>query len=210
MNDQEPGLGWHVIAFLDALCQSQKLRQITSVPRTHEEIAAAAPLIRDTALYVITLRDFFRECFERFVQSTGVLDDLSLELQTAIECSKRSIVFQGFSDSFVFSMPLREQFPAIALSGTLVATSGAMCWSLSQRKPLRGGIDAGLGVNIAPSEIYGPVLDSAYRLECSVAKYPRVLIGDELWKYLTLAAQDDGETHIHRKIEQRHARHCMS
>ncbi|MBI4910751.1 MAG: hypothetical protein HY820_44465 [Acidobacteria bacterium] len=210
MNEQEPGVGWYVVAFLDVLGQSQKLSQITSVPRTSDEIAAAAPLIRDTALYVIELRKFFRSCFEKFVARTGVLDDIRQELQTAVESSTRSIRFQGFSDSFVFSLPLRERFPAIAISGTLAAASGAMCWSLSQKKPLRGGIDAGIGVNIAQGEIYGPVLNSAYRLECSAAKYPRILIGDELWKYLSLAAQDEAEADIYRKIEQRHAQHCMT
>jgi len=35
-----------------------------------------------------------------------------------------------------------------------------------------------------PGEIYGTALERAYVLESEVAKYPRIVIGDELWKYL--------------------------
>ena len=35
-----------------------------------------------------------------------------------------------------------------------------------------------------PGEIYGTALERAYVLESEVTKYPRIVIGDELWKYL--------------------------
>jgi hypothetical protein len=47
--------------------------------------------------------------------------------------------------------------------------------------------DVGLATEIGAGEIYGTALERAYLLENGVAKYPRIVIGDELWKYLTFA-----------------------
>ena len=52
------------------------------------------------------------------------------------------------------------------------------------KKPIRGGIDVGLGINITADEIYGPALERPYRLESRVAAFPRVVVGDDLWNYL--------------------------
>ena len=41
----------------------------------------------------------------------------------------------------------------------------------------------GLATDIGPQEIYGAALGSAYRLESEEAGYPRIVIGDELWRY---------------------------
>jgi hypothetical protein len=62
-----------------------------------------------------------------------------------------------------------------------------MLTSLASKHPLRGGIDVGLATEIGPDEIYGTALERAYLLECKEAKYPRILIGDELWRYLNVA-----------------------
>jgi hypothetical protein len=62
-----------------------------------------------------------------------------------------------------------------------------MLTALASKHPLRGGIDVGLATEIGPGEIYGTALERAYLLECRVAKYPRLVIGDELWKYLNAA-----------------------
>ena len=50
--------------------------------------------------------------------------------------------------------------------------------------PARGGLDVGLGVEIAPGEVYGAALERAYQLESEVAQHPRLVIGKELVAYL--------------------------
>ncbi len=45
----------------------------------------------------------------------------------------------------------------------------------------------GLATEIGPGEIYGTALERAYLLESRVAKYPRLVMGDELWRYLNAA-----------------------
>jgi hypothetical protein len=70
-----------------------------------------------------------------------------------------------------------------------------MLTSLASKHPLRGGIDVGLATEIGPAEIYGTALERAYLLESRVAKYPRLVIGDELWRYLNAAlAQFESQT----------------
>ena len=55
---------------------------------------------------------------------------------------------------------------------------------LSVGIPIRGGIDLGIGVEFITGEIYGPVLQSAYHLENMVAKYPRIVVGKNLNKFI--------------------------
>ena len=62
-----------------------------------------------------------------------------------------------------------------------------MLTSLASKHALRGGVDVGLATEIAAGEIYGTALERAYLLECQSAQYPRILVGDELWKYLSAA-----------------------
>jgi hypothetical protein len=48
----------------------------------------------------------------------------------------------------------------------------------------RAGLDVGIGMEIFPNEVYGPVLLSAYQLESAVAEWPRVVLGRGLLDYL--------------------------
>jgi len=51
---------------------------------------------------------------------------------------------------------------------------------------LRGGIDVGLATEIGPGEIYGTALERAYVLKSKEAEYQRIVIGDELCRYLNV------------------------
>src|SRR5207247_7066663 len=53
----------------------------------------------------------------------------------------------------------------------------------------RAELDVGIGMEIFPNEVYGPVLVSAYTLESTVAEYPRLVIGRGLFDYLTFLEQ---------------------
>ena len=49
--------------------------------------------------------------------------------------------------------------------------------SSAHELPWRGGIDVGIGTQIFPHEVYGPVLLSACKLESTVAEWPRLVVG---------------------------------
>jgi hypothetical protein len=104
--------------------------------------------------------------------------------------------FRGFSDSFVVSVPLKrdddnsdERTLARCMSA-LSAASIVMLTSLASKHALRGGIDVGAATEITTGEIYGAASERVYLLESRQADYPRVLIGDELWNYLSLGIKE--------------------
>ena len=48
-------------------------------------------------------------------------------------------------------------------------------------------------MNIEDNEIYGPALARAYGLESKVAQYPRIVIGEELTRYLQAVATQQAQ-----------------
>lgn len=64
--------------------------------------------------------------------------------------------------------------------------------ALSSAVPLRGGFDIQIGMDLYPNEVYGPALESAYRLECDVAEYPRIVVGDNVLQYLSAITTYEG------------------
>jgi hypothetical protein len=97
--------------------------------------------------------------------------------------------FVGFSDSFVASVALRndcgELLPIVTAFSAMSAAAVVILMSLASKHPLRGGIDVGLATETGPQEIYGTALERAYLLESQEAGYPRIVIGDELWRYFS-------------------------
>jgi hypothetical protein len=175
-------LGYHLVAFLDVLGQREKFKAL-HLPATPEQAAAVAEVLRQTAGFVLELRKGFEEHFTIF-EST--LTNLKRHTSEPVRPK-----FVGFSDSFVTSVPLRSDsndlVPIISVFSSLSAAATVMLTSLASKHPLRGGIDVGLATEIGPGEIYGTALERAYLLECKEAKYPRIVIGDELTGYLNAA-----------------------
>jgi hypothetical protein len=175
-------LGHHLVAFLDVLGQRERLKQLRH-PRTPEEHAEVGEVLRQTAGFVLDLRRIFGEQFKAFEAGS-----LSMQRHTTEPLRPR---FVGFSDSFVTSVPLRNDggdlVGLVTVYSALSASAVVMLTSLASRHPLRGGIDVGLAVEMGPEEIYGWALASAYTLESKEAKYPRVVIGNELWRYFNAA-----------------------
>jgi|SRR5579859_3273020 len=181
MEEENYTLGWHLVAFLDVLGQREKFRQLR-LPKTPEEYLTVQEVLRGTVGFVSSLREMFRKQFEVF--EAGILGSRPQPEKTLRPD------FLGFSDSFVASVALRDHdkhlTSIVRIFSTLSAASVVMLTSLASKHALRGGIDVGLATELSPGEIYGSALERAYLLECRLADYPRVLIGDELWNYLSV------------------------
>jgi hypothetical protein len=175
-------LGHHLVGFLDVLGQREKFRQL-EIPKTPEDHARVGQVLRETAGFVSDLRGTFQSNFKAFESgiSIGPLGKLG-SVQPR---------FVGFSDSFVASVALRNDrgdlIPIVSVFAALSAAATVMLTSLASKHALRGGMDVGLATEIGAGEIYGTALERAYLLECRSAQYPRIVIGDELWKYLSTA-----------------------
>src|SRR6266849_852063 len=174
-------LGHHLVAFLDVLGQRDKFRGLRLPTNTDEE-AQVREVLRQTSGFVVGLRRVFQTQFEVFEKGAGMGAHTKEPLRPK---------FVGFSDSFLTSVPLRNDggdlVRVVTVFSALSAAAVVMLTSLASKHPLRGGIDVGLATEIGPGEIYGTALERAYLLECQIAKYPRIVIGDELWRYLNTA-----------------------
>jgi hypothetical protein len=179
-------LGHHLVAFLDVLGQRDRFRGLR-MPTNVDEEARVKKVLEGTAGFVLDLRSEFQTLFEAFGKGANMGAHMNKLLRPNLV---------GFSDSFVASVPLRNQdgdlVPAIASYSALAAGAGVMRFSLAHKHPLRGGIDVGLATEIGPGEIYGTALGRAYLLECEIAGYPRIMIGDELCNYLNSVMAEFG------------------
>lgn len=182
MDQQVFKLGQHLVAFLDVLGQREKFRSLKR-PTNPEEEAEVKEVLRQTAGFVVELRTVFQTQFEVFEAGAP-----NVQRHTKMPLRPSLI---GFSDSFITSVPLREEghelVPIVTVFSALSAACVVMLTALANKHPLRGGIDVGFATEIGPGEIYGTALERAYLLECRVAKYPRLAIGDELCRYLNAA-----------------------
>lgn len=175
-------LGHHLVAFLDVLGQRDRFRGLHH-PRNPQEAATVGEVLRQTAGFVLDLRKAFDQQIKNFEAGcTNVKRHTKKHVRPK---------FVGFSDSFVMSVPLRNDggdlVPIVTVFSALSAAAVVMLMSLASKHPLRGGIDVGLATEIGPQEIYGAALESAYLLESKEARYPRIVIGDELWRYFNAA-----------------------
>lgn len=189
-------LGHHLVAFLDVQGQRERFRELR-LPHNAEEEAQVKEVLRQTAGFVVGLRNVFQHQFEIFEKSI----DMGAHSKEPVRPN-----FVGFSDSFVTSVPLRSDdaglVRVVTVFSALSAAAIVMLTSLASRHPLRGGIDVGLATEIGPGEIYGTALARAYVLESEVAQYPRIVVGDEFWKYLNaaIAEFEKGSTPVAKSI----------
>lgn len=177
--------GFHCVAFLDILGQRRKLRQLPRLPRKDEE---TTKLLAETAGYVRLLREHLSNLFEEFQKPSEPLAVLPKYAQDRILDARRAVKYRGFSDSIIMDVPFQgdeEQFaPMTGVFGCMAACSMLHFIALSYKRPIRGGIDVGAGLELTEGEVYGPVLEHAHFLESVGADYPRVLVGNELSHYL--------------------------
>lgn len=192
-NNNDMNVSWHVVAFLDLLGQQDKLRQITTLP--DQANAAEVEAFKQSVLQmygpVKSLRTFFLNSIKSFSAPSDDKDIPEQFKEVMQQFRSCPIDSQTFSDSVIASVPLRTDislFPCRAIFGVLSAAALAFLSCLAKGSPIRGGIDLGLAFNIDENEIYGPALARAYTLESKVAHYPRIVIGEELVRYLNAVA----------------------
>jgi hypothetical protein len=180
----------YLVAFLDILGQRQSLRKLTALPTNEEEKTRFIAHIRESYAKVSRIRKDFKEYFDAsdsYIPNTNLVP--SEHQEQFIASQKDDVSFYGFSDSIIICVPLMSNDEnCTALNGvysTFVATSGLGLFALSEKIPVRGGLDVGIAAQIEEKEIYGPALERAVHLEHQIAEYPRFVIGNELLNYLS-------------------------
>jgi len=186
-------LQWYGAAFLDLLGQSEILERITELPNpdNKEEVAAFFGLIKQSFGLVDMLNDTFKKNIATLGEESSIAKGLPDDQRKQMRVfHSRPIKLHRFSDGVVVFASVREQpdEPALAALSAIWGLLSGCCTIylifLSQGYPLRGGIDLGIGLEYKEGELYGPAVHRAYKLESGIAQYPRIVIGEELIKYL--------------------------
>jgi hypothetical protein len=175
--------GWYLVAFLDVQGQREKFRNL-KVPNNDAEREALNTVVLGTAGFVDRLRDQLR----------AELQDFEAEVSKSWGLTESLLPrFAAFSDSLVMSIGLWNVGHLATIGrihSILKASCNAMLKCFSEGHALRGGIEMGFSTELESGEVYGNALLDAYVLESKRAQYPRVLIGKELWKFLSIGVSE--------------------
>lgn len=183
----------HIAAFVDLLGQRKALERFKLFPDmgNPEEVAELESAIFDSIGAVNRLNKTFSGYFTVFstANPTPVLTDTQKKLHAAM--TRTAIKVQRFSDGLVFFVSLADGIPVTSVFGLLAACGSLCLFQLMRKEPIRVGVDLHWGVELNENEIYGPVVANSYRLEHEIAQFPRVVVGDEVIRYLQVCANHD-------------------
>ena len=168
--------------------------------------------LKNTYGAVIGMRKFFSDSFRSFSRRPKDLSGLTNEQKREFRTlTNNPIKYQTFSDSILIFMSLKTntaKLPIRGIFGILGAAAVTFICCLASGHPIRGGIDVGIGMNITKNEIYGPVLSRAHALESKIANYPRIVVGNELVRYLE-ATMNQEPKDIGALIAKKTAENCL-
>jgi hypothetical protein len=185
-------VGYHVVAFLDLMGQQEALRNLSSLPNKDnpDEYQEFIENLKNTYGAVSFMRSIFKDNFNYFKKKQKPPKGLSkpkLQIYKQLT-STPPIHIHQFSDFTTASVSLDSgQNARVPIKGVYSIFASATLTSLAclaKGTPIRGGIDVGVGINIEDGEVYGAPIARAYTLESHIANYPRIVIGDELIRYL--------------------------
>jgi hypothetical protein len=204
----------YLIIFFDLIGQREALRKITGIPVSENEKEQFLELAKKSVGKVLMLRSAFKDFFEG---ATSHVPNTALvapeHRQEFIESQKEEFHYYGLSDAIVIAVPLMNEnencTPMNGIFSALTATCGIALLSLSLKVPARAGIDVGVGVQIDDREVYGPALARAVRIEAELAEYPRLVIGQELYAYLSWVEKQKYQTRL-GEIASHLAKRCKT
>jgi len=180
----------YCVVLVDLLGQKTRLRHMKDLPSKESDREWFIEVARQTAGTVVFLRDSFRDFFTEALSISDVPSEIPTEKREKFRRLREARVLQhGFSDLITLAVPLSidggAPVPMNGVWAVLFAACGMSLLSLSIDRPLRGGVDIGVGTQLGTSgEIYGAVTERAYFIESDLAEYPRVVVGEELLRYV--------------------------
>jgi hypothetical protein len=176
--DKEPDfdVAFYVVAFIDILGQRDALRHLDDFPDEGDPQAREEFIqkLKDTMGAVMSLSDTLHTYFK--AEQSAAADRIQVQNPQQREELERlrnhDLRLQRYGDGIVAFTSLaggKDAFPASRVWSVLNACASVMALFLSLGKPIRGGIDVGIGAEIFPGELYGSCVARAYELECNVA-----------------------------------------
>lgn len=205
----------YVVTFVDILGQKAAFEQSPKILTPREVHGdSLTQTLRDTLGKVQTVHSLFKS-FHGTQQKSNPpwVEALSQEKKEQyMKLAGSQLCTQYFSDSIIFYASLINPEGQINLRSIAQMLSAiAICTRVSFAKGIffRGGIEIGWATVDPEIGIYGGVLNEAYKLESTVAQYPRIIAGDELFKFIELNNQIE-TSNIVEKFNTELARACKS
>jgi hypothetical protein len=186
----------HVVAFVDILGQKSELSRFTTMPliENEEQNDEFIAWVAETVGKVRSLRSTVEKNYNIF-GDTNMRGSRNIPEQIRDQYNSLLTIpvgFKRFSDGMAFYISLQKHGERVYLNGVLsilASCSITLLEMLSSRIPIRGGIELGIGTEVDNDGLYGPAVAGAYCLESEVALYPRIVVGEELVRYLNSVEQ---------------------
>jgi hypothetical protein len=182
---------YYVVCIIDLLGQRQKLAGWSQLPVDGKPTPDFMRAMKDSVGTVLWFREKFTEFFNEFEKTqldTQRLNSLSPQQRKLFDRFRHSnLQIQQFADTFVFFAPIGNEHGDRTVEPVFRIVSAccmAMLVSLAAKLPLRGAISIGSGAQLQPGSLYGPALVTAHHLESEIAESPRVVVDNELLRYL--------------------------
>ncbi len=216
--DDELGIGYFAVAFVDILGQKEKLCRMTNLPSEDSEVEREQLISDIKATYgaVLALRSSFRNFLSTYATRPNYNERIA-SLPPDKQALFKTLVSQPietdqFSDFVLASVSFKEtaeaRAPIRGIYGLIGATATASLNCLARGNPIRGGIELGIGYRTFDGDFYGPVLARAYVLESKTANFPRVVIGEEIYSYIVMTTKLPQTTDIN-KVNAESALACL-
>jgi hypothetical protein len=168
----------YIVGYFDLLGQSEKLSEYPLVPTQNTD--EFKRWIKST----FGLVSLFKKAFSDFLKSTKQ-NRSSFYQQQNLSIDKISL--KAFSDSIIVYSPILDDPKRIVQVDvyTIIQLAGLIyLLLLSQKIPIRGAIEIGVGMEMEEIGFYGSAISKAYCLESKYANFPRIVVGQDLISYL--------------------------
>ena len=203
----------YVVTFVDVLGQKAAFEQSPRILTQHVGDSLIQTL-RQTLGRVRIVHSLFKSFHGGGQKSEPPwVEELSQERKEQyMKLAGSQLYAQAFSDSVIFYASLINAQGNVNLRAIAEMLSAlTICTRVSFAKGIffRGGIEIGWATVDPEIGIYGSVLNEAYKLESTVAQYPRIVVGDELLKFIELNSQIE-KNDVIDKFNRELARRCKS
>ena len=205
----------HIVTFIDILGQKERLAKVPSLLPDEGKTDELIGSIKDTYGRVYNVRKTLEHYFNSAIrkQTPAWHNILSSEQKDILKnMESPDIRSQYFGDAMILYSNLSNSQGILNLFSSMMMLGGCatvMIVGLQAGIPLRGGIEIGIAADWPEFGIYGSALYGAYDMAERVAQYPRIVIGEELKKYLFFWKNDTHDDPVHllnRKIADK----CLS
>lgn len=202
----------YAVAFIDVLGQEKDLLkyQLVPDPDDNKKVADFNEVIKNTYGVIYKLRKAFNKFYYAYKSSHKDVEIPDDRIEVYYKMRETDIGIQYLADGLVFHSYLLDETVKVPMNNIwgMIAACGCLCLlQLASKHPIRGGIDIGWAGHLQKDELYGGGIARAHFLENEVAQYPRIVVSEDLLKYLK-AMQMNPAQDMYAETNRRIAESC--